>query len=31
VAFCIAGSMPIATFDKGFEQFRGLELELLAG
>jgi toxin-antitoxin system PIN domain toxin len=30
-AFSIAGSMRLVTVDKGFEQFRGLELELLAG
>jgi toxin-antitoxin system PIN domain toxin len=28
-AFAIAGSLRLSTFDKGFEQFRGLELELL--
>jgi len=28
-AFAVAGSLRLATFDKAFEQFRGLELELL--
>jgi toxin-antitoxin system PIN domain toxin len=28
-AFAIAGTLRLSTFDKGFEQFRGLELELL--
>jgi predicted nucleic acid-binding protein len=29
-AFAIAASMRLTTFDSGFEQFRGLELQLLA-
>jgi hypothetical protein len=29
-AFAIAGTLRLATFDSGFEQFRGLDLELLA-
>jgi toxin-antitoxin system PIN domain toxin len=28
-AFAIAGTLRLSTFDKGFEQFRGLELQLL--
>jgi len=30
-AFSMAGQMRFATFDKGFGQFRGLDLQLLAG
>jgi predicted nucleic acid-binding protein len=29
-AFAIAGTLRLATLDSGFEQFRGLDLELLA-
>lgn len=29
-AFAITGSLRLTTFDKGFEQFRGLDLQLLA-
>jgi predicted nucleic acid-binding protein len=30
-AFAIAGQMRLATIDRGFERFRDLDLELLAG
>jgi hypothetical protein len=29
-AFSIAAQMRLATIDKGFEQFRGVDLQLLA-